>query len=68
MLATQFPFRHLKFEVAALNGNLKNVDRRWVPYFTAEESTAENSTAENSTAEDYTAELYLTATLRWSFS
>ena len=66
MLATQFPFRN--FKVAALNGNLTNVDRRWVPYFTAEESTAENSTAENSTAEDYTAELYLTATLRWSFS
>ena len=49
MLSTQFPFRN--FKVAALNGNLKNVDRRWVPDFTAEEYTAENSTAENSTAE-----------------
>ena len=66
MLSTHFPFRN--FKVAALNGNLKNVDRRWVPDFTAEESTAENSTAENSTAKYYTVELYLTTTLRWSFS
>ena len=65
MLSTQFPFRN--FKVAALNGNLKNVYRRWVPDFTAEEYTAGNSTAENSTAEYYTAELYLTTTLRWSF-
>ena len=71
MLSTQFPFRN--FKVAALNGNLKNVDRRWVPDFTAEEYTAEEYTAEeytaeNSTAEYYTAEHYLTTTPRWSFS